>query len=210
MNRYKLIGRYGWGSVLSEAQLEWYGLPYDFVEVPNLFESEEARTALAKLNPLSQVPTLILPDGAAMTESAAITLHLADVMERHDLVPSADDMARPQFLRWLIFLVANIYPTFTYADVPTRFVAGEAAAKGFRNNVDMYAQALWHMVEAEAGAPWFLGEHFSALDLYVCAMTRWRPRREWFAAHTPMLTGIAKRCDELPRLKQVWARNYPA
>ncbi len=26
-----LHGRYGWGSVLAEAQLEWYGLPFDFV-----------------------------------------------------------------------------------------------------------------------------------------------------------------------------------
>jgi GST-like protein len=195
--------------VLVEAQLEWLGLPFDFVEVPDLFQSEEGRRSLRSLNPLAQVPTLVLPDGSVMTESAAITLHLADATGTHDLVPPPGDSARPQFLRWLIFLVANIYPTFTYADVPTRFVPGDEAAKAFRNNVDAYAQDLWRMVEAEAGAPWFLGERFSALDICVAAMTRWRPRRKWFERHTRSLAAIASRADREPRLASVWKRNFP-
>ncbi len=35
-------------------------------------------TGCSSLNPLGQVPTLVLPDGRVMTESAAIILHLAD------------------------------------------------------------------------------------------------------------------------------------
>jgi hypothetical protein len=34
---------------------------------------------------------------------------------------------RAKFLRWLVFIVANIYPTFTYADDPSRFVARNVA-----------------------------------------------------------------------------------
>src|SRR6202023_1828089 len=44
----------------------------------------------------------------------------------------------------------------TYADDPARFVPGEAAQKGFRANVDDYAQRLWRQLEAVAGQPWFL------------------------------------------------------
>lgn len=209
MGRYIVHGRPGWGSVLTEAQLDWYGLPYDFVDDGDLFEDEEARLKLAKINPLPQYPTLVLPDGQVMTESAAITLHLADAAASDELVPAAGDPGRPRFLRWLVFLVANIYPTFTYADVPGRFVPGEKAAEGFRANIDEYQKTLWSMVEAETQAPWFLGKRFSALDIYFCAMTRWRPRQPWFEAHAPKVFAAGRKCDDLPKLKAVWLRNYP-
>lgn len=207
--KYTLYGSPGWGSVLTEAQLDWYGLPYDFVDGGDLFEDAKARQRLAKINPLVQYPTLILPDGQVMTESAAITLHLADAAKSSELVPEPSDPTRPRFLRWLAFIVANIYPTFTYADVPGRFVPGEKAAKGFRANIDDYQKTLWGVVEAEARAPWFLGERFSALDIYFCAMTRWRPRRPWFEKNAPKVLAAGLCCDDLQKLKAVWQRNYP-
>ena len=206
---YTLYGRAGWGSVLVEAQLAWYGLPYTLHQVDDLFASAAARDRLAAVNPVAQVPTLILPDGKVMTESAAITLHLADLAAAPSLAPPPGDPARPVFLRWLIFLVANIYPTFTYADDPARFVTGEAAQAAFRQAVDGYGERLWSMVEAEAGAPWFLRERFSALDIYVAAMTHWRPRRAWFAKHAPKLHAIALAADAEPKLSEIWQRNWP-
>ena len=41
-------------------------------------------------------------------------------------------------------------------------------------------------------------------------MTRWRPRRDWFADHCPALSGIAGRADALPDLDEVWRRNRSA
>jgi GST-like protein len=205
---YKLFARPGWGSVLVEAQLAWYGLSYKTEDVDDLFASAAAREALWPMNPLAQVPTLLLPDGQMMTESAAITLHLADVTRRHDLVPAPDEPARPGFLRWLVFIVANIYPTFTYADDPARFVPGEEAQRGFRENVDAYAQRLWRQLDDVSGGPWFLGQRFTALDIYVGAMTHWRPRRGWFAQVCPRLHAIALRVDEEARLARVWQRNF--
>jgi GST-like protein len=207
---YKLFARPGWGSVLVEAQLAWYGMPFAIEEVGDLLGVAAAREPLARINPVAQVPTLLLPDASVMTESAAITLYLAEVACDDELVPVPGDSLRPQFLRWLIFLVANIYPTFTYADVPARFVTGEAAQTAFRDSVDRYAAQLWGLVDAEAKGPWFLGERFSALDIYIAAMTRWRPRRAWFAQHCTSLHTIAGRADALPRLAAVWQRNFPA
>jgi GST-like protein len=209
LSRYTLHGHYGWGSVLAEAQLEWYGFDFDFVDVGDLFEKPAARKMLAKINPVGQVPALILPSGEVMTETAAITLHLADAARSHDLVPAPHEAMRPRFLRWLVFIVANIYPTFTFADMPERFVPDEKAARGFRANVDEYQKTLWKMVEPEAKAPWFLGERFSALDIYLCAMTRWRPERPWFEKNAPKLVTIAEQCNGLPKLASVWRRNYP-
>jgi len=206
---FKLFANPGWGSVLVEAQLAWYGLAYQIEDVGDPFKSDEARERLAQVNPLAQLPTLVLSDGTVMTESAAITLHLADLTGSVELVPRAGDPVRPAFLRWLVFLVTNIYPTFTYADDPARFVVGEAAQKLFRENVDRYAQRLWRMAEGAATGPWFLGDSFSALDIYAAAMTRWRPRREWFTQHCPKLAAIAVAADQLPKLVPVWQRNFP-
>jgi len=206
---YTLWGRPGWGSTIVEAQLELYGLKYRYEPVEDLFRTPGAREKLEKVNPLAQVPTLVMPDGSIMSESAAITLLLADITGSDTLVPGAGAPERAKFLRWLVFLVANIYPTFTYADDPARFVSVNAARDPFRAATDAYAQRLWRQVEREAGTPWFLGERFSALDIYVDIMTRWRPKRGWFEIETPRLFAIARRADALPELANVWKRNFP-
>ncbi|MBM3622855.1 MAG: glutathione S-transferase family protein [Alphaproteobacteria bacterium] len=208
---YRLFGRTGWGSALIEAQLVWYGRPFEFEEVGDLFKSAEAREALSRVNPLAQVPTLVLPDGTVMTESAAITLLLADdAPAERSLVPPAGTKERAVFLRWLVFLVANIYPTFTVADDTSRWLTGEGPQKELRERFGDYRLRLWRQVEASLGdGPWFLGQRFSALDLYAAVMTRWTPRRPWFAEAAPKLTAIAARTDAVADLAGVLKRNFP-
>jgi GST-like protein len=205
-----LYGEPGWGSAIIELQLAWYGLDHRVEQVGDLFKSAAAREALARVNPLAQIPTLVLDDGRVMTESAAITLHLADLTGRDDLVPPPAAAERPDFLRWLIFLVANIYPTFTFGDDPARFVPAADARGGFRAAVDARREHLYSIVEAAAGAPWFLGERFSALDVYLVVLTEWEPGRGWFASHAPKLTASAAAARALPALEPVWRRNFPA
>ncbi len=148
-----------------------------------------------------------MPDGTVMTESAAITLLLADITGEDSLVPAPGDATRAAFLRWLVFIVANVYPTYTYGDDPARFVPVDSAQKPFEDTVLAYARKLYEQLEAVAGAPWFLGERFSAIDIYVCAMTRWQPKRQWFAEHASKLHDIAEATQEQEKLRPVWARN---
>ena len=209
MAEYTLWGRAGWGSAIVEAQLVWYGLPFTFESVGDLFKEADAKLRLEKVNPLAQVPTLVMPDGSVMSESAAITLLLSEIAGKDTLVPAPGSKERGKFLRWLVFIVANIYPTFTYADDPSRFVSVNAARDPFRAATDAYAQRLWKQVEGAAGGPWFLGVRFSALDIYIDVMTRWRPKRGWFETETPHLFSIARRTDQVAELAPVWARNYP-
>jgi GST-like protein len=205
----RLFGEPGWGSAIVETQLVWYGLEHDFERVGDLFKSEEGRQRLAGFNPLAQIPTLVLADGTVLTESAAITLYLADVTGLDSLVPRRGDATRAAFLRWLVFLVANVYPTYTYADEPSRFVAGGDAQRSFQASVSAYREKLYRVLEGAAGSPCFLGERFSALDLYVCVMSRWRPGRAWFGANAPKLADIAARTEQVPALEAVLRRNRP-
>jgi GST-like protein len=206
---YTLIGARGWGSAIAEALLERAGLPYQLEDIDTSKPPSES-TRLTSLNPLAQVPTLLLPNGTVMTESAAIALHIADRTPAAQLVPPPGDPTRDAFLRWLVFIVANVYPMYTVGDDPSRFVSTEAAQKELRASTDAYREKSWRIVEANiAPGPWFLGARFSALDVYVKVMSHWRPGREWLQAHCPKLMSVAVAAGKEPRLAKVWQRHFP-
>lgn len=205
----QLYANAGWGSAIVEAQLAWYGIDFELVESGDLFQDAAAREKLAAVNPLAQIPTLVLDTGEILTESAAITLHLADMAGSDALVPGPGSRERMAFLRWLVFIVANIYPTYTYADDPSRFVAEESARKPFFKTVNAYAERLYGQLEDAASSPWFLGERMSALDIYIGVMTHWRPGKAWHQANSPRLTAIAGAVGEKPAVRAVLDRNFP-
>ncbi|HUS30172.1 MAG TPA: glutathione S-transferase family protein [Kofleriaceae bacterium] len=203
---WRVLGCKGCGSAIVEAALVLAGIPYEREEAD--YDTKEGHDRLAELNPLAQVPTLILPDGTVMTESAAIVLYVDGLMPDLGLVPPLRDPLRREFLRWLMFLVAAVYPTFTYGDDPKKWTPD--GADELRQSTDEHRQSLWRLVEGAVRGPWFLGDRPSALDLYVSVMTRWRPRRAWFAEHCPRLHTIATAVDEDARLTNVWATNFDA
>ena len=189
----------GWGSAITEATLTVAGIAYERVEVdPNA--PGEGRDRLRAANPLGQLPTIVLPDGAVLTESAAIVLRAADLAPHAGLAPAPLDPERTAFLRWLAFLVGAVYPTFTYGDEPTRWVA--TASDELRRSTDEHRKALWKQLEGEASAPWFLGPRFWAINLYVAVMTRWRPGRAWFQEHCPRLTAISDAAFRRPAISR--------
>jgi len=102
---YVVYGRRGTGSVPVEATLLLLGEPYEVKEAGRDVSVE----AIARVNPMEQLPALLLPNGELMTESAAILIHLADSHPVSRLSPSIDDPRRPAFLRWMTFVSAQIY-----------------------------------------------------------------------------------------------------
>lgn len=206
---YKLYATNGCGSMIVEVAFGIARVPFEIVGVPWADTGWNSK-ALKKLNPLGQVPTLILPDGKVMTESSAILLHLSDTVPGFDLVPPPGHPSRPAFLRWLAFLVAAIYPTFTYGDVTERWV-GEpkemGAGKALREATDEHRKLLWRYVESQIKGPWFLGKAMSALDIYMWPMGHWRPGIDWFAKECPKLHKIARAMKAHPVVKKVAGRN---
>lgn len=204
---HRLLACKGCGSVIVEAAFARAGIPLEVEEV-DYSEGSPTRERLLAVNPLGQVPVLVLPDGSVMTESLAMLHYVNDLEPSVDLIPPPGDASRKAFYRWAVFTVAALYPTWTYGDDPKKWVADEAGARMLRESTDEHRKALWRQVEAAAGAPWFLGERMSALDLYLAAMTRWRPGILWFAKNAPKLTAIAKRASELPEVQPIIARNF--
>jgi len=207
MKRPLLLGCKGCGNTIVEAAFAVAGIPIDYEEV-DYSDDSPTRPRLLAVNPLGQVPTLVLPDGTLMTESLAMLHYIDDAAPKAKLIPPKGDPLRAVFYRWAVFLIAAVYPTYTYGDDPKKWVPDEAASKLLRESTDKHRQALWLQLEAEAKGPWFLGERFSALDLYVAVMTRWRPGILWFARNTPKCVDIAKRATALPAVAPVMARNF--
>ena len=206
----ELIGSLGCGSMIVELALALTGLPHTLTDVPYL-EPGPARDRLLALNPLGQVPTLVLDDGTIMTESAAMVLHLDVLAPAAGLIPAVGAAGRAAFLNRLILLVAAIYPTFTYGDDPARWTAEGAAADTLRARTDAARESLFTAWEAQAGTGSYAnGAQISALDLYLMAMVHWRPRLAWFETHAPRLLGFARAAGQHPALAPVLARHLPA
>lgn len=204
---HRLLACKGCGSVVVEAAFSLAGVPLEVEEV-DYSASSPTRARLLEVNPLGQVPALVLPDGSVLTESLAILHYVNDLEPSVDLIPPPGDATRKAFYRWSMFFMAALYPTWTYGDEPGKWVKDAAAAKQLRESTDEHRKALWKWVEQEAASPWFLGERLSAIDLYLAAMTRWRPGILWFAKNAPKLTAIAKRASELPEVQPIIARNF--
>ena len=127
------------------------------------------------------------------------------------LVPPPGDTDRAAFLRWLLFIVANVYPCVTFADVPTRFVAAQDG-DAFKDRVTAHASRLWKVVEAEVvrrGGPWLLGERFAALNIYLAVMVHWRPGQASFERDMPILARISAQAVARLYMLAVMARKFP-
>lgn len=149
---------------------------------------------IAETQPALRVPTLQLDDGSIMTESAAIALMILD--EHPHLAPPTGTPERNQFWRLLVWLVANVYPTFTYADYPERFVPG--AAQELRDHCIAYRKSLYIWLEQQLHAtPYAFGEQLTLLDIYICVI---RTRGHG-------MTGLRKTRRKSARLPMRFARN---
>jgi GST-like protein len=201
------LGCKGCGSAIVESAFAVAKIPLDYEEV-DYGGGSPTRERLLEVNPLGQVPALVLPDGSVMTESLAIVHYVNDLAPRTGLVPAKDEAQRVAFLRWSTYLVAAVYPTYTYGDDPAKWVEDSKGAKQLRESTDRHREMQWQKLEEIAGEPWFLGAKMTALDLYVAVMTRWRPGRKWFAAHTPRLVAIAQRTSATAGVADVIKRNF--
>lgn len=207
---FTLYGAAGSGSVPVEAAMTLIGLDYRIVEAVT-WEGEAERDKVAAVNPMRQIPALILPDGETITESAAILIWLADAYPAARLGPSIDDPRRAQFLRWMSFIPASIYSMFWVRDEPSRLVGDDTTAQAEleRRTLERIAEC-WRIMDSQiAPGRFLLGDELSVLDLYVAVASRWTPRRQRFYAEAPRMADVVRRVDALPALQAFWVERFP-
>ena len=192
-------GGRGTGSVCVEAALTLLELPYRIEDDPD-----------RQINPMRQVPAVVLPSGELMTESAAILIWLADEHPSRRLSPPVGDAARPAFLRWMAFVSAAIYALFWIRDDPSRMAADKTHEAVIRERADQRIEHCWAIMQAGLSPRrYLLGEDLTVLDLYVAVVSRWEPRRTRFYEVAPGLAEVVHRVDREPRLAALWAERFP-
>ena len=204
-----VYGAKGGGSVPIEAALTLLDQPYEVVEAV-VWDSEAERDKVAKVNPMRQIPALVLPSGEVLTESAAILMWLAEQHPRAKLAPAVGDPQRAAYLRWMNFLPASIYSLYWIRDDPRRLAADEAAADVIKARTAERIAECWRIMDSQVSpGRYILGDELGVLDLYVTVMSRWTPRRERFAREAPKMTEVVLRVDADPQLAAFWAERFP-
>jgi len=205
----RVYGAPGFGSVVVEAALTLLGEPYETIDItadnPDAFLAEAAA-----VNPLRQVPALLLPSGELMTESAAILIWLADLHPEKRMAPAPTDLRRAQFLRWMVFIPASIYSLYWIRDMPSRLAATPEAEKVLLKRTAERIAECWRMMDEQVEpGRYILGDDLSVLDLYVTMVSRWTPRRRRFYEVAPKMSEVVRRVDADPRLADFWAERFP-
>src|SRR6516164_8920386 len=170
--RYIVYGSPGSGSVPVEAALTLIGAPYEVIGETVLRDVARNPTVF-KVNPLGQVPALVLPGGAVMTESAAILIWLADRYPDVGLAPPpADERRRPAFLRWMAYVSSAIYGLAWVRGDPMRLVSDERQVEVVLDRIAGRRADCWRWMDAQIEPHRFLlGDELSVLDLYVATIS---------------------------------------
>ena len=203
---YRLYSARCSGAVAVEAALTLAGQAYDLIEAETFDPAaRESGDRVLAANPLRQVPTLVLPGGEVMTESAAILIRLAELHPSAALAPGPGDPARAQFLRWMSFVSAAIYALYWLKDDPSRLAPDPRAQPALVARTLARIADCWGVMERQlAPRRYILGDELSVLDLYVAVVSRFQPGRARFLAAEPGLAEVVRRVDADPRLADLW------
>ena len=204
---YKLFWAKSMGSMAAEVLFGEIGVEYE--RVPIDFEKEENRSAeFLAINPLGQIPTLVLPDGTVMTESAAMVLQITDRHPEAKLAPPAGSPEGARFQRWLLFMATTIYPAeqrLFYADRITTDASAVAGIEACaRTDMDSYFAILNDALDP---GPYLLGESFSAVDVYLWMFVKWHPDTAKLFADNPRIARLVELVEARPSVAKVWAAN---
>ncbi len=178
---YTVYSRPGSGGFVAEAALELAGQPYRTVDEKRGSDNPE----FVAVSPLRQVPALVLPDGASLTESAAIILLLAERHPASGIAPPPGAAGRVDFLRWLQFLAATLYPALMRYYFCQRSTTDPEGLEEVKAAAIIDSDRHFAIIDrALDGRPWMAGAEFSMADPYLAMLAHWvpslgRPRSEW-------------------------------
>lgn len=209
-DRITLFGCERSGSAAIEMALARCGLDYDRVETASWSPGPDLER-LRALNPLVQIPTLHLPDGSVMTESAAILIHLGLQHQRSGLLPGPG-AARVQAIRGLVYIAANCYPDVGITDYPERWLAtpdDPALVENLRAGARAHLHAAWeHFADQFVATRTLDGRSPGALDFLAVVVSRFSGARDHLRAARPGFAAVLDRIERDPTVAAVVARHW--
>jgi glutathione S-transferase len=180
------------------------GMPHE-LRLLNLEAREHKTPAYLALNPAGVVPTLVI-DGVALTEAAAILLHLADADPEHRFAPAVGTVERARYYQWILFCANTLQPAFRawfYPDEP----AGAANADATKQQARAHLESAWSRIDAELDArgPFLVGAQLTAVDFLLTMLMRWSRNMPMTATAWPALAKLATTMKSRRSFAQLYA-----
>lgn len=145
--------------------LQELGAKYQ-LHVLNMKVGEQRQPEYLAINPMGKVPAL--KHGEAMvTEQAAIFIYLADLFPEAGLAPKIGDPLRGPYLRWMVFYGSCFEPAVT--DRSQQREPAPPARSPYGDFDTMYKT----LTDQLSKGPYFLGDHFTALDVLWGVALKW-------------------------------------
>lgn len=186
--------------------MEEAGLAYDLHAV-NLMKKEQKSPEYLKMHPGGKVP-LLLADGHALTENAAILIYLDAIAPEAKLLAHENTpYARAKAYSDLIWCSSTFHPTARMLRMPIHFTEDDPApvqAKGKATIETIFAQNDDRLSKQD----WWAGDTWSISDVYVnwchvlTASTGLVPMQDY-----PAIGAHIQRVSERPSFKRAFERQ---
>jgi glutathione S-transferase len=202
---YKLFYALKSASMGVRVLLDEIGVPYELIMTSVDKETRRPAEQLA-INPNGWVPVLLW-DGGAMYECAAIAMFLSDRHPDAQLSPSINDPARASFLQTLVYFSNSVQNAFQLTYYPDRFVDSTADEPSAQRRGNRRLRETWKVIDDQIGdKEWILGDHFSAADIYLFMLTTWLRQSKGHPPITefPNAKRIADEVLQRPTVQQVY------
>lgn len=205
---YKLYWATTTSAFVVEAVLAEAGIDYERI-VLDRSKAEQHGAGYQAVNPLGQIPALILPSGTLMTESAACALYLAEAHPRCGLLPPPATDERAVVLRWLSFGQAQLYECHLREFYSERYTDDPAGVEPLRTNERRRFDRLLDFVEAELEpGPFLLGKTLSLAEVYIAMIVGWHSNVSALFARCPRIAAMVSAVRRRPALAPLWAEHY--
>lgn len=188
--------------------LAFKNVPYEYVPV-NILPSVKGQNApeYQNMNPMQQVPTLVLDDGRQLSQSLAILEYLEETVPRPSLLP-ADPYLRARARQLAEVVNAGIQP---FQNLPTMARISELggdAREFVRGFIARGLDALQASAEPTAGA-FLVADAPSFADVCLVPQLNAARRFDLDVARWPLLARVEEACMRLQPFQAAHADRQP-
>lgn len=186
--------------------LNYKSVAYEYVPV-NLLEKANRADAYTTMNPIGQVPTLVLDDGRQISQSLAILEYLEERFPEPALLP-ADPYLRAR-ARMLAELVNSGIQPFQNHPLIARYNEQKLDAKAIvAGDIERGLGALQASAQATAGK-FLVGDAPSFADVCLAPQLNAARRFNLDVASWPLLARVEEACNALPAFQIAHADRQP-
>ena len=190
----------GNASLMPHMLLREIGAPFELRLVDRANNAQKSPEYLA-LNPTGCIPVLV-DDGQALFETAAISMYLADRHPQARLAPGLESRLRGQYYKWMFLLSNALQTEFRAWFYAYEYVADPAFTDSVKEATAARLGQTFAMIGSHLESnTWLLGDQYSAADLYLFMLVRWGRAMPSPPRLIASLTDHARRVSSRPAVR---------